>query len=854
MKTNKTLITISLLLVLTLAITACSSNDSNELKPEGEAGLQLSFNKQSGISTQAVDETIEEKTTITEVKITVYEKSDYDSNGTSAEVVENKTGTGSSLSDIGAIALYLPANQDYVIEAVLSGEVTNDGTTNSVTGIYHGILDSTGVLQDKNTKEITVDVSLAKAQQLDVEISNLAEQVGTTTDIASMDVELWVPTVGTVTKNITSGQTVSFSSQDQLDNSSDNLELLPTVAQVDIQLKDSSGDDIVKAGEFGGEVLLLPKQSQSLTVDQQPYLELDKASVSVDESGGAEDTLTFSLTAADPDGDEVTLGIDDTTKPSGASFDASTGEFSWSPGTDQQGTYEVVFTAESSGGSTQEMVTITVNDKLDIDVNQITSPNAPVISSADYKNSAVSLTVDSATGNADYLVYRNTVDDSAGAEPVSDVLVDVTTWSDSSVEEGNIYYYWVKKYSSDGLSSRLSNSVELDNKAPSPATNVNVSLAPDASADISWDQGSDPNFDHEEVIYKLENDDNWKPVDQSATSPIRYEGADGESVQFRVLTFDDAGNSVSTDPTTAKTLDGTAPTAEINSPTSTVYVQSGSSISIDYTATDANFETATLSGYIPGETLFRQEVNAGEGNIESINIPADANERVYYLKLIVEDAARNSESVIKGSIIKVDDTAPIFNYVNSDSEVYRNGTQIKVTADIGEPGLTVSADFSNIDEQFEPENVTVTDNSDGTYSIEYPINYSNPAADGTYTIPVTAEDRAGNSTTDNSLSVELDNTRPSVNLDTLSDINADNSDSYTISGSTEADATVDVTLDDTMTTVTSSTVAESDGTFSLTVDVSSLTGAQVSIEVTATDDAGNMDIESTNVTNNDTSN
>ncbi|MBM7557069.1 Ig domain-containing protein [Halanaerobacter jeridensis] len=459
MKTNKTLITISLLLVLILAFTACSSNDSNDLKPEGEAGLQLSFNQQSGISTQAVDETIEEKTTITEVKITVYEKSDYDSNGTSAEVVESQTGNGSSLSDIGAIALYLPANQDYVIEAALSGEVTNGETTNPVIGIYHGILDSTGVLQDKNTKEITVDVSPAKAQQLDVEISNLAEQVGTTTDIASMDVELWVPTVGTVTKNITSGQTVSFSSQDQLDNSSDNLELRPTVAQVDIQLKDSQGNDIVKAGEFGGEVLFLPKQSQSLTVDQQPYLELDKASVSVDESGGAEDTLTFSLTAADPDGDEVTLGIDDTTKPSGASFDASAGEFTWSPGTDQQGTYEVVFTAESSGGSTQEMVTITVNDKLDIDVNQITSPNAPTLKNASYDGSAVSLTVDSATGNADYLVYRNTSNDPSGAEPVSDGLVDVTTWSDSSVEGGNTYYYWVKRYSADGLSSELSNSL-----------------------------------------------------------------------------------------------------------------------------------------------------------------------------------------------------------------------------------------------------------------------------------------------------------------------------------------------------------------------------------------------------------
>ena len=103
-------------------------------------------------------------------------------------------------------------------------------------------------------------------------------------------------------------------------------------------------------------------------------------------------------------------------------------------------------------------------------------------------------------------------------------------------------------------------SVELDNTDPNPATNVNVTLASDASVEISWDKGSDKNYDHEEVLYKLENSEHIKIVDESATSPVTYDGNDGDNIKFRVFTEDELGNQASTEWTDFKTLDGTAPT------------------------------------------------------------------------------------------------------------------------------------------------------------------------------------------------------------------------------------------------------------------------------------------------------
>ena len=72
--------------------------------------------------------------------------------------------------------------------------------------------------------------------------------------------------------------------------------------------------------------------------------------------------LVFTVSPSDPDpNDSVTLSAGNL--PSGASFDPGTGLFSWTPGYQQAGNYNVTFTAEDNGGLTSSIqVNITVAD------------------------------------------------------------------------------------------------------------------------------------------------------------------------------------------------------------------------------------------------------------------------------------------------------------------------------------------------------------------------------------------------------------------------------------------------------------------------------------------------------------
>ena len=70
--------------------------------------------------------------------------------------------------------------------------------------------------------------------------------------------------------------------------------------------------------------------------------------------------ITFTISATDPDGDSVTYSA--TTLPKGANLDSSTGEFSWTPGYNGEGSYDVEFIAESNSLSNSETIIITVKN------------------------------------------------------------------------------------------------------------------------------------------------------------------------------------------------------------------------------------------------------------------------------------------------------------------------------------------------------------------------------------------------------------------------------------------------------------------------------------------------------------
>ena len=69
-------------------------------------------------------------------------------------------------------------------------------------------------------------------------------------------------------------------------------------------------------------------------------------------------SLIFTISATDPDGDSLVYSASNL--PTGADFDPQTQQFSWTPSSDQAGTYYVTFTVSDGQYQDYELVTIMV--------------------------------------------------------------------------------------------------------------------------------------------------------------------------------------------------------------------------------------------------------------------------------------------------------------------------------------------------------------------------------------------------------------------------------------------------------------------------------------------------------------
>ncbi|MBA7579459.1 hypothetical protein ES708_21330 [subsurface metagenome] len=123
--------------------------------------------------------------------------------------------------------------------------------------------------------------------------------------------------------------------------------------------------------------------------------------------------------------------------------------------------------------------------------------------------------------------------------------------------------------------------------------------------------------------------------------------------------------------------------------------------------------------------------------------------------------------------------APSFTDIIPDPSYYKDGDTVtlKVTLDNHNTACTLTADFSNIDDQYVTGAESVvnwgTDNDDnngdghidepaeqGVYVVTYVISTVNSVDDGSYYVPVTATDGVGNTKTDSTTLLTLDNTAP----------------------------------------------------------------------------------------------
>jgi hypothetical protein len=228
-----------------------------------------------------------------------------------------------------------------------------------------------------------------------------------------------------------------------------------------------------------------------------------------DKSVSENATLSFTLSATDPDGDTLTYSIYSATPAiTGASIIASTGAFSWKPTYDQAGTYSVTFRATDPGSLyDSKTITITVNN-----VNRAPSLTSPGDKSVD-EGATLSFTLLSAT------------DPDVG---------DTLTYSASNLPSGAIFtpatrtFSWAPNYTQAGT-----------------YPNVRFTVTDNGSPNMS---------DYKQITITV-NNVNRAPV----LDPIVEGGKVGELLQFVITATDPDGDPLTysytaTPPTTGATI------------------------------------------------------------------------------------------------------------------------------------------------------------------------------------------------------------------------------------------------------------------------------------------------------------
>ena len=185
------------------------------------------------------------------------------------------------------------------------------------------------------------------------------------------------------------------------------------------------------------------------------------------------ETLTFTVSASDPDGDALTYST--SALPTGASFDAVTRTFTWTPGYDQAGTHQVTFTVSDGSLSDSSMVTISV-----LNVNRapsLTSPGDKTVT----QGQALTFTLAASDPDGDTLTY------SAAVLPTGatlDAATGVFSWTPAPGQEGS---HSLTFTAGDGTASDSETITIKVNAAGNtqPGSNVQVNLGEGVSVTFS---------------------------------------------------------------------------------------------------------------------------------------------------------------------------------------------------------------------------------------------------------------------------------------------------------------------------------------------------------------------------------
>ncbi|MFH1228626.1 MAG: putative Ig domain-containing protein [Planctomycetota bacterium] len=190
-------------------------------------------------------------------------------------------------------------------------------------------------------------------------------------------------------------------------------------------------------------------------------------------------TLTLTITGTDPDGDTLTYSA--SSLPLGATFDATTHTFSWTPAYNKAGTYTGIKfkVTDPTYLAAEETITITVTD--------VTAPNEPSnLTATAISPSQINLQWADNSANEDSFKIERKTGSGGTYEEIVSISTDSSSYSNTGLSGGTTYYYRVRAYNPVGYSSysNEANAATLFNP-PAPVT---LPTPADGATDISLNQ------------------------------------------------------------------------------------------------------------------------------------------------------------------------------------------------------------------------------------------------------------------------------------------------------------------------------------------------------------------------------
>lgn len=259
----------------------------------------------------------------------------------------------------------------------------------------------------------------------------------------------------------------------------------------------------------------------------------------------------------------------------------------------------------------------------------------------------------------------------------------------------------------------------------SPADGASVN---GASVTQSWST-TDTDINH--YVYESYNDAAATSLRFSTTytgtSKTATNVPDGTVYYWRVKAVDNYGNESAWSPLWKLTIDDTAPTVSIDSPTSGSFFGNNAQVPITGTTGDAVAYTLKI-----GRNGQAPVVNVTGTSFSSYNWDTTGLATGSYTASLTGTDAAGNTSAPSEIVINIDNTPPTVN-INSQTNTATN--QPTITGTVNDVTATLVATFNGVDYPL--------NNNNGTFSFTAP----SPLANGTYSFAIAATDVNGNVTT-----------------------------------------------------------------------------------------------------------